>query len=373
MRILYIIDGLPDGGLERQVVELLRGLGSQKGILTILCNLSRGGAREKEAASHADQLLILPGASNAGWALLLKFPYLVLTVLHQCRKLSPDLIHTYGCFSDIIGVVASLISNIPFVNGSIRAARPVLNYRDKISRLTFPYAEKIISNSQAGLNVYGVREKGVVIHNGIDLRRFEKVDRANVSGSPLLCMVGNFTDKKNQKLLIRCLPQLCDQFGELRLILVGKGRNVDSCRKYANQIGCIDNVTFVENCSFPEPYIASADICILISNIELHGEGISNAIMEYMALEKPVVATQCGGNGELIVDGVTGYLTKKNTAEELTEVLRTLLADKNLCRRMGLAGRKRVEQDFAISKMINSYTRLYHSIMTDSGVNERDK
>jgi len=363
IKILIIVDGLPAGGVERQIVELLRGLKQVQDITTTLCVLSTGGAREKEANEWADSLLYISGAGNAGLNLLLKFPFLTAEVLFKFRHVSPDIIHTYGCFADLSGAIFSRFFKVPFINGSIRAARPVLNCRDRLSRFTFPYAKRIVGNSYAGLKSFGVENKGMVIHNGVDQERFLNVKSSKIAGSPVLCMVGNFTDKKDHKRLVQCIPVLKKKFGDLTLVLIGRGKRMQEAMDYAVQIGCRQSIDFVDDCDNPESYIASADLCLLLSNIAVHGEGISNAIIEYMALGKVVIASDCGGNNELVVDDITGFLIHENNCAKIIEKTQILLENHTLCKQMGQAGKGRIEKEFSLEKMVSSYATLYRSVL----------
>ncbi|MGH6877433.1 MAG: glycosyltransferase, partial [Rhizomicrobium sp.] len=95
-----------------------------------------------------------------------------------------------------------------------------------------------------------------------------------------------------------------------------------------------------------------------------NGEGISNAIMEYMALAKPVVATGCDGNGELIVDGETGFLIATRDVAALTDRVERLLDDAALANRMGEAGRRRIAQAFGLERMTAAYATLYRSLVS---------
>lgn len=353
---------MPAGGLERQIVELLRGLQQVQNIQTILCVLSTGGARQKEACDLADTVFPVSGAGNAGPRLLAKFPLLSINVMFKYNSFSPDIVHSFGCFSDVLGATLSKIFRVPLINGSIRAARPVLNWRDRVSRLTFPYANRIVANSYAGLRSFGIEKKGVVIHNGVDQDRFISVKPTAVQTIPVLCMVGNFTDKKDHKSLVQCIPALKKQFGDLKLVLIGRGKRMQEVMDYAVQIGCRQSIDFVDDCDSPESYIAGADLCLLLSNIAVHGEGISNAIIEYMALGKAVIASDCGGNNELLVDGVTGFLIHENNCAKIIERIHFLLENHTLCKQMGQAGKERIEKGFSLEKMVSSYTTLYRSI-----------
>ena len=369
IRVLYVLDGLPGGGAERQLIELLKGLKEIKNISTILCPLSSGGTREEEAVQYSDHLLKLPNASNAGFSLLVKFPFIIRRLVAEVREQRPDIIHTFGCFADIAGCALSKMYNIPFINGSIRAARPKLNFRDRISRLTFSSATAIVANSRAGLRSFNLEGKGIVIHNGVDLIRFENVAPTSIDGSPVLCMIGNFTDKKDQATLIKCMPALIDQYKNIRLVLVGKGKNATSCKELSLALSCGDKVLFLENCDNPEPYIAASDLCFLFTNTKIHGEGISNAIIDYMALGKPVIASDCGGNDEIIEDGKTGFLVPENDSLRVIDIIKQLLDDKNWSNEIGRRSRFKISQSFTVEKMVSAYVKLYGEI---SGTLEKE-
>lgn len=94
-----------------------------------------------------------------------------------------------------------------------------------------------------------------------------------------------------------------------------------------------------------------------------YSEGISNSIMEYMALRKPVVATNGGGINELVLHGKTGFLVDSNDAHELSKRIEQLLADEELANRMGSAGCERIKRKFSLEKMTNLYVELYERLL----------
>ena len=101
------------------------------------------------------------------------------------------------------------------------------------------------------------------------------------------------------------------------------------------------------------------DIGILMTNNSNHGEGISNALLEFSALGKPVVANFNGGNGELIIQGVTGYLTTPKSDIELSERILYLIDNEGVRMSFGEKGMKRIETDFTIEKMIDDFKNVY--------------
>jgi glycosyltransferase involved in cell wall biosynthesis len=97
-------------------------------------------------------------------------------------------------------------------------------------------------------------------------------------------------------------------------------------------------------------------------------EGISNSIMEYMALSKPVIATNGGGTEELVVDGETGVLVSVGNEEELSKKIIQLLNNPELGHQMGVNGGKRLIKEFSFEKMINNYINTYDAIQNLSGI-----
>ncbi len=101
------------------------------------------------------------------------------------------------------------------------------------------------------------------------------------------------------------------------------------------------------------------DICVLST----FTEGISNAILEYMALEKPVIATDGGGTNEIVENEKTGFLIPQKNPSALAEKLDVLLNDKDLRIKMGKAGREQIERQFSIENMVGSYIESYTKLI----------
>src|SRR5262249_16038980 len=95
-------------------------------------------------------------------------------------------------------------------------------------------------------------------------------------------------------------------------------------------------------------------------------EGLSNSIMEYMALGKPVVATDGGGTRELVVDGETGFLVPPGTPSALVAKIEYLLANPDIAKRMGEAGEARLRREFSIMRMVEETVKLYELTIANS-------
>lgn len=357
--ILLLLDGLPAGGLERQVVELLRGMRERRKFKMLLGVLVKGGEREKEARDFAHLVIPIRQQSRYDLTLAFSLPGLI-------EKYQFDCIHSFGTVSDISAIVAGKIKGIPVINGSIRSAPPELYGRYRLSRWCMPFVTWIVGNSHAGLKAFGVDRwsNTSVIYNGIALDRFRTVESVPRRTSPELCMVANFTRKKDQEGLIRCFSLLQSRYPDARLTLVGSGeRKRCEMNRLIESLKLNNGIELATPTDHPELYVKRSDICLLLTNTLVHGEGISNSIMEYMALAKPVIATDYGGNSELVEDGRTGFLVSDHRPETILRCVDTLLCNQDLARQMGECGRERLTRHFSLEGMVNEYEKLYDKIL----------
>ena len=318
--VLILADGMPAGGTERQIVALLKGLKEHcPHIYSLFGVLVKGGAREAEACFWADEVVPIPQCHQLDVSLAWSVTRLVRT--HKI-----DIIHTFGSISDLAGVVAAKWTGAKSVNGSIRSARRRLTRRDRLSKFALRFADRVVANSQAGLRAFGVEKwRSVsVIYNGLDQRRFDTVE-PYIHSAPYLCMVGNFTAKKDQRALIEAFAEIRKKFRHYHLFLIGKGEQEKACQVLIDNLGLEESAVIINDCNAPESYIKGAEVCILLSP---DGEGLSNVVMEYCALGKPVVATNLGGNPEILEHGVSGLLLDSHSAQDISRVVLNLLSDR---------------------------------------------
>lgn len=208
------------------------------------------------------------------------------------------------------------------------------------------------------------------ICNGVDPARFRPPDgpRAPIAGSPfgaddevLVGTVGRLQAVKDQRNLVRAVAYLISQRApgtdRLRLIIAGDGASRSGIEAEVRAAGLGHAVWLAgERADVPE-VMRGLDVFALPSL----AEGISNTILEAMASGLPVIATDVGGNPELVEHGATGSLVPPSDYVALADALAPYVADGMLRHRHGDAGRRRVEAEFSLDVMIDRYAALYRT------------
>ncbi len=205
------------------------------------------------------------------------------------------------------------------------------------------------------------------ITNGVDIDRFAPATvPQRAAGCPFtgpgLCLagtVGRMQTVKAQPLLARAfvdaLSRRPDLRATLRLVMVGGGPLKAECEQVLSDAGARDLAWLPGERSDVAAVMQGLDLFVLPSL----AEGISNTILEAMACGLPVVATDVGGNADLVEDGVTGQIVPSGDVPALSEALCRWADDEAGRHAAGAAGRARVEAKFSLPAMVAAYQRLY--------------
>ncbi len=183
-------------------------------------------------------------------------------------------------------------------------------------------------------------EKIALIYNAVDLSVFQANARRTDEPARTLLSVGRIDEEKNQAMLLDVmlhLKTLCS--GEPpKLLVAGDGKLLETLRERSAQMGLDDLVTFLGMRRDIDMLLKGADIYVLTSKYE----GLSISILEAMASGLPVVATDVGGNWELVDQGVTGLLSPSGDALAVAKNIHSLLCDHEARARMSAATREKV-------------------------------
>lgn len=206
-----------------------------------------------------------------------------------------------------------------------------------------------------------------VIYNGVRTDRFAPDAQRRTAmrrelglsdDQPVICQVGGFRPVKDHRTAIRALRALHLLGCPATLLLVGDGPCLGDARAEATLCRVEGSVKFLGRREDVADLWQAADVAMLTSR----SEGISVALLEAMATGVPVVATDVGGNREIVHQDVTGLLAPRGHPAAIAEALHRVLTNPELRRRLGQASRRRVIERFEKQTMHRAYARLYQDL-----------
>lgn len=359
MKILFFIDSLRSGGREHRLVELIKGLKDYPDIQCEIAIMSKDIHYQYIFKQDIKIHYLI-----RKWK---KDPKIFLKLYRLCKEFKPDIIHSWGSMPSVYALPIAKMLKIKFINAMISDAPYKLSIKALIrSKLTFPFSDVIVSNSNAGLKSYNApKNKSFCIHNGFDFSRIvnlknnEKIKlKFGIKTEKVMGMVGSFSAKKDYKTYILTAQKISTKRNNVIFLAIGDGINLEKCKEIVKP-EFQNKIKFLGKQQNIESLINIFDIGVLST----YTEGISNVVMEYMALGKPVIVTDGGGTKELVANGKTGFLVKPESVEKLASKIEYLLDNAKIATDMGEKGREKIKKEFSLEKMTNSYVNLYKSLL----------
>lgn len=371
MEIVHVVENLDRGGLERTVVDLIASQREAGHQCRVICLFKLGLlARELLAAG----VRVDACGKRSG---------LDLRALRRARALlrqSPDaVIHTHNAMAHYYAVVASMglpvrcrINTRHGMGGRSHSGRQEWLYRQSM-RAT-DYAVAVCEAARERFDEEGVRPRRglLAVPNGIRLERFRAADAAArqalvaelgwPAGSRIIGTVGRLQPVKDHALLLRAFAKVRAQVPEAVLAIVGDGPLREALETQAAQAGLAEAVKFLGDRHDVPRLLAGVEVFALSSA----SEGYSIALLEACAAGLPIVATDVGGNREIVRDGVNGRLVPPADAAALATALIALLREDERAAGMGRAGRAWAQAEASFRTMAERYHGLYRDDARDA-------
>jgi len=352
-------DGLLNGGLERQLVLLARSLPPRWN--AEVATLHDGPYRAELELSGIAVHVIYRGARMRA-----DVPVGLCRVIDTVR---PHVVHSWGWLSTFIAGPICKAKGIPLIDASIRTGS-LPSQRVQLARAARLWASAVVANSQAGLDAWGVgASKSHIIRNGFDASRLETIadqTEADQVQSPgvRVVMTGRMVAGKDFVTVVDAIRLLnAREAGRWSLSAVGDGPNRVELQCYVSHLGLDAQVKVVSGGMEPLPIVTGCDIGVLLNDPTYAAEGCANSLLEYMACGLPVVASDTGGNREVVQDGVTGILVKPRDPVGLAAALCVLGDSAGVRRTMGEAGRRLVSRDYTIQTMVDRHVQIYDRLV----------
>jgi glycosyltransferase involved in cell wall biosynthesis len=365
--VLFVIDSLGFGGAERQLVELIKGLDPRNYEIHLITFDEAAEGYTDLLGSRRIHISYLPRA--------FKYDFRVLSsTLQYIRKHQIDLVHAFLNLGALVGVLAARLSGRPVVCSGIRDAKDG-NLKLKISKkLLAILSDILVANSKAGFSSRFKKMKPHfrVIYNGVDFTRFQQ-KHINISKRKTELGLSNFrhivgavaslSERKDHDTLINAATIVIQTLPETCFLLIGDGPKRDDLTKKVKKLNLENNILFLGYRRDIDRLYNILDILVLLTNTDLHLEGISNAIIEAMAGNVPVIASEGGGTNELIQNEVNGLLVTPKRPQETAQAIIDLLNNVDKTRTLVRAAKISVEERFDLSRYVRDYEQVYRELV----------
>lgn len=365
--VLFLINSLAGGGAERVMLTLLAGSAGRRAASPFELALL-----DEEADAYPPPTWLPVERLATGGSL----PRGIAAVLRLVRARRPRLIVSFLTRANVIAVVVGRLTRCPVViservNTSAHLAGPRNRLARFLVRATYRHATRVIAVSQGVADDlvanFGVRrERVVAIPNPVDLDAV--VARAGEAAAlpaspPYIAAMGRLTETKNMGMLIDAYAR---SGVSVPLLILGEGPQRAELEAQIARLGLTDRVRL---CGFQDnPYavIARADLYVSASN----GEGFPNALVEAMALGRPVVVTNCASGPSEILAGrareavagtlatPAGTLVPLNDADAMAAAIAATMADPDRRAREGAAGREAAAA-YGVARAVDSYWAIF--------------
>lgn len=365
MKIVLLIDSLHSiaAGSERQIFKLIEGLSATEHEVRLF--VLRHTEFSRKLISFPCAIESLEIFSIASISAITK----MWTLRQRFLNEKVDVVHAY--FPDaclLAPLYLKHTSNKVITSrrdmGLIYKGKPAWIYKHLRHR-----TDKVISNSAAVAKLITNTEslknnQSLVIYNGIETpENIQPETNHNIfrdADSLKLILVANIKPVKRTLDAVKAIHQLRGNNINVELALAGEKQDPEYTQTIENYIhtnALQPSIHWLGQVNEPRRILPQAHIGILISD----SEGLSNAIMEYMQMGLPIIATSVGGNPELVTHNENGLLIEPGNVTQLVESILKLSESQTYRDKLGANGKKRINRDFSIANMINKHINAYQA------------
>jgi glycosyltransferase involved in cell wall biosynthesis len=301
-------------------------------------------------------------------------PGLFWGICQLIRRERPQIVHTHLFKSDFHGRLAARFCKVPVVvstahNNDVWAQTVPLGY---LYGLTARLADRIIAVADEVRDyqicyTHTPALKIVTINNGVNVSIFEdqlengkavKDELGLHESAPVIGMIGRLERQKDHQTFLEAAVHIRESLPEARFLIVGDGTLREELTLRARDLNLLPSVIFCGIRKDIPAVLAAIDLLVFSSR----WEGLPVALLEGMASGLPIVSTAVGGIPGAVVENETALLVSPADPEELAKACLVILKNKELARRFGLAGKKRVFERYSIQAMIARTVELYRNL-----------
>ena len=288
----------------------------------------------------------------------------------------PDIVHVHSRRgADLWGAAAAWRMRVPAI-----VTRRVDNPENPfLARFKYRFYKRIVTISEEirrVLHAEGISsEKIEVIPSAVDTQRFNTICdqewfRAEFGLKPnhrTIGMLAQFIPRKGHRFLISAAPAILSHCPETRILLFGKGPLQNSIRQQCSRQQLGDKILFAGFRDDLERILPCLEVVVHPATLE----GLGVSLLQAAAAGVPIVATRVGGIPEIVENGINGYLVEAGDGQSIANCVISLLKDPIKSKRFGSCGRKKIEAQFSIDRMVKSYLSVYRQVLAERDLNKQ--
>ncbi|MBL8177154.1 MAG: glycosyltransferase [Bryobacterales bacterium] len=369
-KVSLLTTGLARGGAEKQVVLLATGLRKRGWTVSVESLLPPQAFVEELSACGVPVL-------SLGMHRGIPDPRAIWRLSRRWQCFRPDVVHCHMVHANLLGRITRLMAPPKVLISTAHSIWEGPRWRDWAYRLTEPLTDLTTNVSQMALARYVAdglvgRDKAAFVPNGVDLSRFlpdaglrsEKRHELGWGGRFVWLAVGNLRVPKDYPNLLDAFAHHCRESQATHLAIAGNGDLLSMLSQKSRDLRIHDRVTFLGAREDVAELMQAAD-CFVMSS---EWEGLPLALIEAAASALPTIATSVGGNGEVVADGVTGFLVPPKDSEALSAAMsRMLHLTDSQRQQLGAAGRNRAEALYGIENILSRWENIYVQLLQARG------
>jgi len=369
--VVYVVASMIVGGTQTHLLQVLRLLDRSRFRPHLYC--LRDGGQLIEPARELDVDVTTFGMRGS-----LRYPQDLRGLWRMRRALGalrPSVVHGYLLRGNFYGALTARLARVPVVVTSKRGLHAPAGAAERFAvRASNAMSATITGNSPAVLDFTRAEEGPVstpmeMIPSGIDIARFDPAcseglrRELGLGDEPVFGTAITWRPRKGFRMLFEAFAEIRRQLPRARLLIAGVDSWSGDPEALARELGLVDAITLLGRRDDMPAVLATLDVFVLPSE----SEGMSNAILEAMAMGLPVVATAVGGNPVVLDEGVSGHLVDYPDSAALAERVAALLGDPGRRAEMGKAARARVVADYSAASMVRQIEDLYARLLASRG------
>src|SRR5215211_621078 len=375
--IIWMIDGLGPGGAEQLMPATLKHL-KDAGYNIRICAL-----QVRSGNPIAEELTLIGIPVDLIPVPTLRHPLNLFRILRYLRRYQPQILHTQLEFSDILGTVAARILGIPTVSTlhtlDTFEEKKSATWRLKLRWFVLRnFCKKILAVSEKTRTHHlqsgrlGAK-KLITLYNGIDISRFKNIDKSVQyqlkqslklpAQSQIIITVAVLREPKGIQYMLKAMANILDQVPNAHYLIVGDGAYGPPLRALVTELAIQKYVTFAGHRTDIPALLSISDVFVLPTL----GDALPTVLIEALAAEIPIIASNVGGVPEIIENEVNGLLVPPADSDALTRACLKLIQNHELTARIIQAGNSVVQERFNIGVQVEQLSCIYEEVSLSHG------